>query len=305
MKRKRDKEEENDRLSDLPDFVLLHIMEFMNTKEAVQTCVLSTRWKDLWRRLTNLALNFNDFANLCHFSRFLRSILSHRDNSISLHDIYLGSDCNEFEYELLQSVMTYAVSHNVQKLSVDHMVLTSGYLLDSCIYSCQSLTHLKLSVCGILRRIELPTSLQLPALKCLYLGHVILTANAKGIVDPFSKCRMLNTLVLSFCKLQPDGKFIHISNSKLSGLTIATYQGFTDKIVLSTPKLSSLTLMCDLTPQTLLLYTSDSIITQLPCFVKLKSLKLKAKLSNIPDEEVRMLVNCFLKKCPLAKVSIY
>jgi hypothetical protein len=60
MRRKRDKEEEeNDRPSDLPDFVLLHIMEVMNTKEAVQNCVLKTGWKDLWRRLTNPALNFN------------------------------------------------------------------------------------------------------------------------------------------------------------------------------------------------------------------------------------------------------
>jgi hypothetical protein len=52
---------------------------------------------------------------------------------------------------------------------------------------------------------------------------------------------MLNNLVLYFCKLHlhPIGKFIRISNSNLSGLTITTRLGFTDIIVLSTLNLSS------------------------------------------------------------------
>ncbi|AES82311.1 F-box/RNI superfamily protein [Medicago truncatula] len=37
---------EEDRLSDLPDCVLLHIMSFLKTKCAVQTCILSKRWKN-------------------------------------------------------------------------------------------------------------------------------------------------------------------------------------------------------------------------------------------------------------------
>jgi hypothetical protein len=32
-----------DRLSDLPDGVLLHILSFLNTKHVVRTCVLSSR----------------------------------------------------------------------------------------------------------------------------------------------------------------------------------------------------------------------------------------------------------------------
>jgi hypothetical protein len=141
MKGKRGREEaENDRMSNLPDFVLLHIMRFMNTKQAVQTCVLSTRWKDLWRQLTNLALNNSDFTNtLSKYSQFVFSFLSHRDNSISLHDIILSN-----------------------------------------------ITHLNLSFWSVPgRRIQLPSSMQLPALKGLHLGYVTFAANDEGIVDPF------------------------------------------------------------------------------------------------------------------------
>jgi hypothetical protein len=39
--------ENEDRLSDLPESVILHIMSFLNTEYAVRTCILSTKWKDL------------------------------------------------------------------------------------------------------------------------------------------------------------------------------------------------------------------------------------------------------------------
>jgi len=43
--------ENEDRLSDLPDGVILHILSFLNTKHVVRTCVLSKRWEHLWKRI--------------------------------------------------------------------------------------------------------------------------------------------------------------------------------------------------------------------------------------------------------------
>ncbi|KAG4991578.1 hypothetical protein JHK87_025035 [Glycine soja] len=37
------------KISELPDNILLHMMDFMDTREAVQTCVLSKRWNNLWK----------------------------------------------------------------------------------------------------------------------------------------------------------------------------------------------------------------------------------------------------------------
>ncbi|GKU97868.1 hypothetical protein SLEP1_g10947 [Rubroshorea leprosula] len=54
-KAKKMKEHKNtqlDRLSDLPDDLIQHILSFLDTKYAVQTCVLSKRWVNLWSDLT-------------------------------------------------------------------------------------------------------------------------------------------------------------------------------------------------------------------------------------------------------------
>ena len=95
-------EEERDRLSELPDFVLLHIMNFIDTKDALRTCILSKRWKDLWKHLTTLSFYqssslFNE--RVVNFNKFVSQVLSCRDGSISLINVRLvifesiGSNC--------------------------------------------------------------------------------------------------------------------------------------------------------------------------------------------------------------------
>ncbi|KAK7270845.1 hypothetical protein RJT34_26310 [Clitoria ternatea] len=355
-----DRKEDKDRLSDLPDFVLLHIMKFMSTKHAVQTCVLSSRWKELWKCLSNLALNSSDFTNLVHFSKFVYRVLSSRDGSISLHSLDLRrKGC--IEHELLDWIMGYAVSHDLERLTIEvNLNVKLGFKLHPCIFSCNSLTFLKLSIWAVPWMTELPNSLQLPALKSLHLEHATFTASDNDCAEPFSACRKLNTLVLDRCNLHRDAKFLCISNPNLLNLTIgSTIQEVTYRIVISTPNLRCLTVMRDpihqlttcnlsfleqvnidveaffhpqiekshlalisllkeladyvkimiLSSSTLkilnVLSTPDSTITQIPCFVQLKSLKLKMKSSsNISDEEVSRIGEYLLQKSPVAKVDI-
>ncbi|XP_058757120.1 putative F-box protein At1g58310 [Vicia villosa] len=240
-------EENKDRFSDLPDCVLLRILKFMNTKHAVQTCVLSTRWTDLWKSLTNLDFNSHDFISLYYFNNFVYQILSHRDDSISLRGLDLRRrGC--IEPELLDRVMTYGVSHNVRKFRVEvNLYFKHDFKLHPCIFSCQTLTYLKLSVWAVPSMTELPTSLQLPVLKSLHLEHVTFVANGDGCAEPFSNCHMLKNLVLDRCNLHCNAKFLTVSNSSISCLTIgSTIQEVAYKIVISTPNLSSLTVMRDL-----------------------------------------------------------
>ena len=43
-----------DRLSELPNFVLLHMMKFMDARYVVRTCILSKWWKYNWKHLSTL-----------------------------------------------------------------------------------------------------------------------------------------------------------------------------------------------------------------------------------------------------------
>nr|AFK48553.1 unknown [Lotus japonicus] len=79
-----DIEENKDRLSDLPDCILLYILSFVKAKHVVQTCVLSKRWKDLWKHLPTLILHSLDFTRLSSFK--LHQIrVSPSDSSRSLN----------------------------------------------------------------------------------------------------------------------------------------------------------------------------------------------------------------------------
>ena len=51
----------DDRLSALPDSLLHTIMSFLKARQAVQTCVLGTRWRHLWRSVPCLDVDLDEF----------------------------------------------------------------------------------------------------------------------------------------------------------------------------------------------------------------------------------------------------
>jgi hypothetical protein len=51
-----------DRLSALPDSLLHAIMSFLKARQAVQTCVLATRWRHLWRSVPCLDVDYDEFC---------------------------------------------------------------------------------------------------------------------------------------------------------------------------------------------------------------------------------------------------
>ena len=147
----------------------------------------------------------------------------------------------------MNRVVTYAKSHNVENLTLEiGFNFQSNYSLDPCIFSCKSLTRLKIVITTFFSKTKLPTSLHFPKLKSLHLMYVTFVANANGIADPFSNCSMLTTLVLDHCFLHHNAKVLCISNSKLSSLTIGcSIPKESYKIVVSCPNLNSISLMRD------------------------------------------------------------
>ncbi|GAU29477.1 hypothetical protein TSUD_65120 [Trifolium subterraneum] len=239
MKKRRQCDNQNeDRLSDLPDNVLLHILSSLNTKQVVQTCVLSKRWKHLWKFISTLMLHCSTFSTVEGFATFVSKILTLRDTSIAPHALDLNH-CGEIEYELLIMVLDYVFSHNAQlqelEISVNRIVP-----IMSCVSSCHALTSRKLSIYrkgsslghnhtpalfrGSSRSynrqpVLSPKSLNLPLLTSLDLTNFAFRDGKSGCVEPFSVFTKLNSLVIRSCMVF-DAQMLSISSETLVNLAI-------------------------------------------------------------------------------------
>ncbi|RHN53154.1 putative F-box domain, leucine-rich repeat domain, L domain-containing protein [Medicago truncatula] len=209
---KKKRQKKSDRISELPDHVLLHIIEFMNIRQSVRTCVLSKRWKNVWKSLTNLKLHHTKKARADIFNKFVSQILSGRDGSLPLHSLeYVHDDAVYYcPKTTLLDIMELAASHNVQQVTIKVERWNIKDLeLPTSIFNSQSMTFLKLDfryTCPYGLGKMFPKSLNLPALKTLHLTDLIFTTsdNDNGCIEPFSTCNMLSNLFIVGWFLQDD-----------------------------------------------------------------------------------------------------
>ena len=243
-RRKNGERKEEDILSNLPEGVLLYIMEFFPTREAVQSTVLSKRWKNLWKSLTSLS--FKLFNGIRKYNKFVSGVLSNRDHSVFLHNLHL-TVFNSSAPKLLNNAMKYAALHHLQKLTlaIDFKFKEIPNTFFPLIFNCQSLTFLDLFITSSRSSLKLPPSLLLPSLETLHLFNVTFTAIENTCAEPFSTCTSLTTLVLRHSMHHQSTQTLCISNPSISTLKLENMghsHTFVPKIVFSVPNLSSFTL---------------------------------------------------------------
>ncbi|CAK8577883.1 unnamed protein product [Lathyrus sativus] len=231
-------DEDKDRLSDLPECIILHILSFLSAQHAVQTCVLSTRWKHLWKRIPTIRLSSYEFRTLKKFSVYLSKILSLRDTSTALHafDLFRHRD---IEHQLLKKFLKFVFSHNshLQQLGIS-LCADSGLIL-SCVSSCRALTSLKLSLHPRGRELKetlFPKSLNLPLLASLDLTNFAFCGDDSGCAEPFLQFTKLNSLVICRCKVI-DAQILSISSETLANLAMHNNSSLLAKIKLYAPTL--------------------------------------------------------------------
>ncbi|XP_010234434.1 F-box protein At4g22280 isoform X1 [Brachypodium distachyon] len=83
----------SDGISSLPNEILHHILSLMPAREAVQTCVLSTRWRYVWKSLRCLKIEGPEFSSMERFVEFMDNLLLERD-SVPLDSFCLVSWSN-------------------------------------------------------------------------------------------------------------------------------------------------------------------------------------------------------------------
>ncbi|KAF3332990.1 F-box/LRR-repeat protein [Carex littledalei] len=154
-----------DRLSNLPDTILHHILSLLSTREAGRTCVLAKRWVNLWASLPSLVLDSK--GNESNFEHFVNRVFRLRES-----------------------------------LSVVSSILPLA--LPGSIFRCESLEELMLDVPypGIEPIPDLrPKSISLSRLRRLDINAVV-TLYDDFMVKLMSGCALLEELSLRLCKLE-------------------------------------------------------------------------------------------------------
>ncbi|XP_015076024.1 putative F-box/LRR-repeat protein At3g18150 [Solanum pennellii] len=132
----------DDRLSDLPDSLLLQILSLLPTEEAFRTCILSKRWQYLWTSLDSLIFSPRRFwGRNKGFRSFVDYVLSHSTAPIITKFEIHCSGLHSYKSQISQW-LTFAVKKNVQ-----HAVLYSPppSIMSQCFFNCSSLISLYLA----------------------------------------------------------------------------------------------------------------------------------------------------------------
>ncbi|CAI0413396.1 unnamed protein product [Linum tenue] len=248
---KRHREEEGttvptDRLSILPEPILSNILSFLNTKSAVQTCVLSRSWRFTWKHIPVLNLRRDSFLEYCNFRRFVGKVLSfrypHNARKISYTDDEGSEDRDRIR---LIRAIEYAASHDTEHLVIELKDYAKENFRFSELFNSISNSTLKTLELG---GVALDRGFESPSFRwvtTLDLNRCMLSHNKKWDADPFSKFPCLENLVLNDC-LCISGQSLMVSGLNLISLKLID-MGFS-KIEIFAPKLKSFSLWSDGTP---------------------------------------------------------
>jgi len=99
-------------------------MCFLEARDAVRTCILSKRCKDVCKRLTTLT--YIPYWDENSFKNFQSWVLSSRDQSCSLRNLTIDTQFQEGE-EDLHTLVQYALFHNLQHLNIKLLPLILAF----------------------------------------------------------------------------------------------------------------------------------------------------------------------------------
>ncbi|KAM7269947.1 hypothetical protein ACFE04_029161 [Oxalis oulophora] len=230
-----------DRLSDLSDDLILHILSYAyidSTKRAVMTCVLSKRWRHIWEYLPSLSM----YDNPCLSNHSISQLLE-KHKAYTLYDLKLYYKPEFVELSVVKRFLEHAVSSHVR-----HLVLKSNWnstynSIASCLLSSKTLTSLKMEY--YILCVDTPSCFNFPSLKTLRLSNILFRrpSNITTPVDLFSNCVSLENLELNQCMVMCSSDFI-ISCPQLLNLQILINSTPPTRnhwnIIISAPRLTSL-----------------------------------------------------------------
>jgi len=154
---------EEDRISDLPDSLLHHILSFLPTKDATVTILPSKRWKSLLSQ-SIINLDDNHFPHPSAFCKFFNSFIASRDKNLPIVTFNLKCHHKTYREKDIPNLVSTALQRQLENLIIDFC--NSNF--PSLVPNTKTLTFLKLKSVTILR----DPDVDLPSLKVLHLESV-------------------------------------------------------------------------------------------------------------------------------------
>lgn len=170
----------DDRISELPDVLIQHILSFLPTKQVVQSTILSARWKHMWTTFPILRFDGSYFDSKLWRSDFKKvleiqakvdfvekTLQSHRRQRLSINKFTLTDRWLERNsVSFLDRWIGFVVESDVQQLNLEFGLsyyYARDYHLPHSVLVAKSLTVLTLR-CLSIKRLKFE-SMYLPSLK--------------------------------------------------------------------------------------------------------------------------------------------
>ncbi|XP_061361628.1 FBD-associated F-box protein At4g10400-like [Gastrolobium bilobum] len=267
-----------DRISNLPEPLLCHILSFLTSKEAAATSTLSTKWRPLWTSVPVIDLH----EEVCfqvrervlkripksgiRFSTIVNGVFDQRTTH-SLKKLLLSSVLKSCNSNHVMAWVSFAIAGNVEEieltfsmdegieLPITHFTCKENIELPITLFTCKTLVVLKLHGCIDIKNV--PSSVHLPLLKIADINDVHFPYVQYGcphfITTFLSGCPLLEQLSAN---LSPSGS-VKISNPLLKKLCI--FSGYNvhgvTKLEIDTPSL----LFLDIRATSILDYSVENV----------------------------------------------
>ncbi|KAF8007845.1 hypothetical protein BT93_K1741 [Corymbia citriodora subsp. variegata] len=190
--RDREGDDHVDRISGLPNALLIRILTFLGTRDAIRTSMLHRPFDHLWKSLSHLAVREDDFdgvrdprARARRYSRFLFKVftlLETREIESFIFNVDFHARGLEYDHELadmLDMWMLLPLERRAKHLSlmygwpIEGRVPSFYYRLPSVILRSTAIVGLHLSFCNVQHLGQI--QIQLPSLQTLTMTDVNLS----------------------------------------------------------------------------------------------------------------------------------
>ncbi|GAB2300080.1 hypothetical protein Dimus_034121 [Dionaea muscipula] len=219
-------QQEEDRLSSLPDSILVHVLSFLPILDGVRSTILARRFRNLWFSLHTLTIKISHFGDRFEssdmvqeswfwFSRFVnRVLILHRRPTLekfvfSLSD-YLdllseadSGDDDELLSRAIDDVAGWilaAIQREPKFLHVSlgwNYVSQDRYILPPCVWRCNAVVELELDDCKIIS--SNLTGIQMGSLKILTMKDVEISGEM--LEQIICGCPVLEYLIIDNCEV--------------------------------------------------------------------------------------------------------